>query len=80
MNTTPAVASLSVSLQGGTLQEITSVLEAGINIAATFPAAAPGAAIADLILQLISAAAARIQQQTGKPVDLSAIPIEQPLP
>lgn len=83
MSTTPAPAPagppLSVSIQGGTIQEVTSILEDAINVASLFPAAAPSAALAGLILQIISAAAARIRQQTGKPIDLSQIPYEQPL-
>ena len=81
-NPTPIVptAPLTVSLQGGTLTEVTTILQDAINVASLFPASAPSAALAGLILQIISAAAARIRSETGKPIDLSKIPYEQPLP
>jgi hypothetical protein len=78
--TAPTPSPLAVSIQGGTLQEVTTILQDAINVAGMFPAAAPSAALAGLILQIISAAASRIRQETGKPIDLSKIPYEQPLP
>lgn len=83
MNTTPTPSletPLAITLQGGTITEVTTILQNALQIAALFPAAAPVAAIGGLLLQIIGAAVQRIQTETGKPIDLSKIPFEAPLP
>ena len=81
MSTTPTpVTPVTASLAGGTVSEIMLILQEALNVLSVIPATAAGAALANVIFQIITAAVARIQQQTGKPIDLSTIPIEAPLP
>jgi hypothetical protein len=77
---TPAGAPLAVSLTGGTVSEVLSILQDALNVAAVIPASAPAAALASVIFQIITAAVSRVQSETGKPLDLSKIPYEAPLP
>lgn len=81
MATSPRVAlPLTVSLNGGTLNEVVDILESALGVAAKIPQIAPEAGLGAIVLHLISAAVQRIQTETGKPIDLSNIPYEAPLP
>lgn len=71
------VQPLTLSLQGGTLNEILGLLSDAL---ATLSTVVPGAGIALVVEQIIIAAVNRIQSQTGKPIDLTQIPVETPLP
>jgi hypothetical protein len=75
-----ASAPVTVSLAGGTAAEILLILQTSLNVLSAIPATSAGAALANVILQIIAQAVGRIQSQTGKPIDLTTIPIEAPLP
>lgn len=84
MNATPnpvaTAAPLNFTVQGGTLQEVVTVLEDSLNVLDVIPATAPFAGLATILLGIITAAITRVKTETGKPIDLSKIPIEAPLP
>jgi hypothetical protein len=76
----PPALPLSITINNGRLAEVTSILQGALQILGMFPGTAPEAALGSLLLQIISGAVARIQAETGKPIDLSKIPYEAPLP
>jgi hypothetical protein len=83
MSTTPTPAPatpVSVSLVGGTLNDILLILGSALSVLSAIPVTAPAAAISSVVLQIITAAVTRIESQTGKPIDLTQIPVETPLP
>lgn len=57
-----------------------AILNQALNILDVIPATAPFAGIAQVILEIITAAVSRIKAQSGKPIDLAQIPVEAPLP
>ena len=78
--TTPSSNPLSINIAGGTLNEVLVVLQDALNVLAVIPTTAMPAALANVILGIVTAAVQRIQSQTGKPIDLTTIPTETPLP
>jgi len=81
MSTTPTpVQPLSVSLVGGTLNEILLLLSTALSVLSAIPATAPEGALGSLVLQIVTAAVQRIESQTGQPIDLTKIPQLTPLP
>lgn len=78
--TPPAPAPVTVSLQGGALSDVLAILSAALSVLAAIPATAAGAALAEVLISVITAAVQRIESQTGKPIDLTQIPVETPLP
>lgn len=78
---TPAPSSpVTVSLAGGTLNDILAILSAALGVLSAIPVTAPAAGIALVVEQIIVAAVQRIEAQTGQPIDLTKIPVESPLP
>jgi hypothetical protein len=71
---------VQVSIQGGTLNEVMTILQEGLSVLAAVPATAVPASLANVILSIVTAAVQRIESQTGKPIDLTQIPVETPLP
>jgi hypothetical protein len=85
MSTTPPVtpstpAPLSITVQGGTLNEILTLLSDALSVLAAFPPTAVPAALVSVLVGIIAAAVQRIQTQTGRPIDLTQIPTETQLP
>jgi hypothetical protein len=82
MSTTPAPVTppVAVSLTGGTLNDILLILSSALSVLSAIPVTAAGAGIATVVMGIITAAVTRIESQTGKPIDLTQIPIETPLP
>lgn len=81
MSTTPTTPSpVTVSLAGGTLNDILAILSAALGVLSAIPVTAPAAGIALVVEQIIVAAVNRIQTQTGLPIDLTKVPVEAPLP
>lgn len=81
MSTTPTTPTpVTVSLAGGTLNDILAILSAALGVMSAIPVTAPAAGIALVVEQIIVAAVNRIQTQTGLPIDLTKIPVEAPLP
>lgn len=80
MSTTPATAPLSLSLSGGTLDEVLAILSTALSVLSKIPVTAPEAALGSVLLQIITAAVQRVESATGKPIDLTQIPQEAPLP
>lgn len=73
------VPAVSISLTGGTTQEITTILQDALNVLDVIPVTAPFAGLATLLFGIITAAVTRIKSETGKPIDLTTIPVEAPL-
>jgi hypothetical protein len=78
---TPAPSSgPTISITGGKLSEILIILQDALNVLAVVPVTAMPAGLASVILGIVTAAVTRIQSQTGRPLDLTNIPTEAPLP
>jgi hypothetical protein len=73
-------APVSIAIQGGTINEVLTLLSDALGVLAAFPPTAVPASLASVLLGIIAAAVNRIQTQTGKPIDLTQIPTEGPLP
>lgn len=77
---TPVTPPVSIAITGGTLAEVTTILQDALNVLDVIPVTAPFAGLASVILGVITAAVSRIKTQSGLPIDLSKIPVEAPLP